>query len=142
MTAALFDTNIIIDALAGRQEASDELIAYEDAAISIITWIEIMTGTPADLRAQVEQFLADSALTIIPLTDDISAETATLRHIALQRVPKHRLKLPDAIIQATATLTGRLLITRNTTDFGGSGVRVPYELDGKGKVIHVLPPIR
>ncbi|MES2257672.1 MAG: PIN domain-containing protein [Pseudomonadota bacterium] len=140
MTAVLFDTNIIIDALNGRNEAAAELVAYDDAAISIITWIEVMTGIPVAIRAQVEQFLAESALTIIALSDDISAETAHIRHVALQEIPKRRLKLPDAVIQATANLTGRLLITRNTADFKGAGVRVPYEIDGVGNVINVLPP--
>ncbi|CAN7414790.1 PIN domain-containing protein [Pseudoduganella sp. LjRoot289] len=142
MTAVLFDTNIIIDVLAGRAEAREELIAYADAAISIITWIEVMTGTPADLRGQVKQFLSDSALTIIQLRDDIPAETANIRYTALHEIPKRRLKLPDAIIQATAKLTGRLLITRNITDFRGPGLRVPYEVDAIGNVTNILPPIQ
>ncbi|WP_255756887.1 hypothetical protein [Massilia sp. erpn] len=43
----MFDTNIIIDALDGVSEAAAELLTYEDAAISIVTWIEVMTGTGA-----------------------------------------------------------------------------------------------
>jgi hypothetical protein len=40
------------------------------------------------------------------------------------------MKLPDAIIQATAEGAGRVLITRNTRDFPAStpGVRIPYTL--------------
>ncbi len=41
-----------------------------------------------------------------------------------------RLKLPDAIVLATARVTGRALATRNTKDFrdGEPGVVVPYRL--------------
>lgn len=39
-----------------------------------------------------------------------------------------RLRLPDAIIYATARVHGRTLVTRNTRDFpeGEPGVDVPY----------------
>jgi hypothetical protein len=39
-----------------------------------------------------------------------------------------RIKLPDAIVWATAQTSDRLLITRNTKDFSAAepGVRVPY----------------
>ncbi|WP_228896137.1 PIN domain-containing protein [Pseudoduganella aquatica] len=83
MTAALFDTNIIIDALNGREAAAAELLAYSDAAISIITWIEVLTGMPAAVRPEVEQFLADAALTVVSLTGAISAETVRIRYAAL-----------------------------------------------------------
>lgn len=139
MSAVLFDTNIIIDALGGVNEAAAELLAYEDAAISIVTWIEVMTGTPASLETQVKQFLSDAALAILALSDDIAAETARIRQRALHETPKRRFKLPDAIIQAIANLSGRLLITRDTTDFKGPGVRVPYEIDSLGNVINILP---
>jgi hypothetical protein len=50
------------------------------------------------------------------------------RAIAIRRANK--IKLPDAIIQATAEVEGRVLITRNTRDFpaGVAGIRVPYVL--------------
>lgn len=139
MTTVLFDTNILIDALNGRNEAAAELVAYDDAAISIVTWIEVMTGIPLAIRAQVEQFIVESGMAIIALTDEIAAETAHIRHLALQEFPKRRLKLPDAIIQATANVTERLLVTRNTADFKGNGIRVPYEIDALGNVINLAP---
>ncbi len=140
MSAVLFDSNINIDALGGVTEAAAELLAHDDAAISIVTWIEVMTGTPASLEAQVKQFLADAALAILALSDDVAAETAHIRQSALQELPKRRLKLPDAIILATAHLSGRVIVTRDRTGFKGAGVRVPYEIDSRGNVINVLPP--
>ncbi|MCK5535578.1 MAG: hypothetical protein KAI79_02060 [Bacteroidales bacterium] len=40
----------------------------------------------------------------------------------------NKIKLPDAIIHATALVTERLLITRNTRDFSKSDptIRIPY----------------
>ena len=41
-----------------------------------------------------------------------------------------KIKLPDAIILATAEVERRVLITRNTRDFlaGARGIRVPYTI--------------
>jgi predicted nucleic acid-binding protein len=46
--------------------------------------------------------------------------------VALRR--DRRVKLPDAVIWATARSMGALLVTRNTKDFPADdpGVRVPY----------------
>jgi hypothetical protein len=43
---------------------------------------------------------------------------------------QRKLKLPDAIILATAQTADRLLITRNTRDFPADdpSVRIPYRL--------------
>ena len=43
---------------------------------------------------------------------------------------ERRLKLPDALIWATARRHGSLLVTRNTKDFpkDDPGVRVPYSI--------------
>jgi predicted nucleic acid-binding protein len=43
---------------------------------------------------------------------------------------KHRVKLPDAIVWASAQAHSLLLVSRNTKDFSADypGVRVPYEL--------------
>ena len=42
----------------------------------------------------------------------------------------HRLRLPDAIIWATARVAGAVLVTRNTKDVpaGDPAVRVPYSV--------------
>ena len=43
---ALFDTNILIDYLNGRDEAQRELAAYRQRLISIVTWMEVLAGVP------------------------------------------------------------------------------------------------
>ena len=46
MVKALFDTNILIDYLRGIPAAREELDRYETRAISVITWMEVLTGAP------------------------------------------------------------------------------------------------
>ena len=60
--------------------------------------------------------------------DELDAEIAA-RAAGLRR-ERLRLRLPDAVILATAMLRGRVLVTRNTKDFPANmpGIRVPYIL--------------
>ncbi|MCB1749347.1 MAG: PIN domain-containing protein, partial [Gammaproteobacteria bacterium] len=50
--------------------------------------------------------------------------------IAVELRRRHRLRLPDAIVWASARHAGALLVTRDTRDFPDDdpGVRVPYRL--------------
>jgi len=117
--AVLFDTNILIDYLQGLPAAKAECDRYSDRAISIVTWMEVMAGTTYANEQDVRDFLINFAT--IALTPAI-AELA----VAIRR--KRKLKLPDAIIKATAEDSARLLITRNTRDFAEHtpGIRIPY----------------
>jgi hypothetical protein len=53
-----------------------------------------------------------------------------------------KIALPDAIIQATANIKNLTIITRNTKDFKGVRVRIPYELKTTSfvSVVNVDPP--
>ena len=121
MVAALFDTNILIDHLNAAPEADVEIDRYEDRAISVVTWIEVMAGAGADLAEETRVYLGGYAL--IGLDDRIAEQAVSIRQ-------SRRLKLPDAVIWATAKTTGRLLVTRNIKDFPADepGVRTPYRL--------------
>ncbi len=121
MVGALFDTNILIDHLNAVPQASAEIDRYDDRAISIITWIEVMAGVEDGLVQPTRSYL--DGYTVESLDDDIAECAVTLRKM-------RRLKLPDAVIWATAQTTGRLLVTRNTKDFPADepGVRAPYTL--------------
>ncbi len=120
--ADLFDTNILIDHLNGIAKASRELKRSADPAISVITWIEVMTGaaSPGE-EAILRSFLAN--FTTLPVTAQV-AERAAINRRQL------RIKLPDAIILATAETASRQLVTRNTKDFPPNtpSVRVPYRI--------------
>jgi len=121
MVRVLFDTNILIDYLNGVPEAKAELDQFEQKAICVITWMEVMVGTTPETAAGTQAFLADfEHLTI----DDRVAERA----VYIRQTK--RVKLPDAIVWAAAQVNDRLLVTRNTKDFSASepGVRIPYQI--------------
>jgi predicted nucleic acid-binding protein len=118
---AVFDTNIIIDALNGIPKADAEYGRYEHVFISRITWMEVLVGAQEDdtlLRDFMETHFEIVAL------DLAVAETA----IQLRR--SHHLRLPDAIIWATAQTQEAVLVTRNTKDFNPKweGIRIPYKI--------------
>lgn len=118
----VFDTNILIDYLNGIAEAARELDRYPAAAISTITWMEVMHGAEGESEEKtLRSFLARFQQVAV---DPAIAETAFL----LRR--RQRIRLPDAIIWATARRQGTLLITRDTKDFPEEepDIRVPYRL--------------
>lgn len=121
MVKALFDTNILIDFLNGADEARDELRHYATPAISVITWMEIMVGANAETEAALRAFL--SSFDVVGLDPTVAEAAVELRR-------RHRMRLPDAIVWASARARGALLVTRNTKDFPADdpGVRVPYTL--------------
>jgi hypothetical protein len=117
----LFDTNILIDHLSGIDLAGVEIGRYQDRAISLITWMEVMAGSNAADEARIRAFL--TAFRCLPITPEVAEAAFTVRK-------QRKLKLPDTIILATAETADRLLITRNTRDFPADdpAVRVPYRL--------------
>ena len=122
LVKALFDTNILIDLLNGRSEANTEAGLYSSLSISRISWIEVLTGVrDADEQKRVEDLL--SFFEMAELNEGVAREAITLRR-------QHRLKLPDAIIWASAKLRDNLLVTRNSRDFpiDDPGIRVPYQI--------------
>jgi predicted nucleic acid-binding protein len=116
---ALFDSNILIDYLNGIPEAKLEMDLYDRKSISIVTWIEVMAGT--DALDEVPTRVALAEFNLIPLSSTVAELAFTLRRDS-------RMKLPDAMIFATAQSTGLLFVTRNTRDFDSTDpqVRVPY----------------
>lgn len=121
MVKALLDTNVLIDFLGGIPAAKAEMARYDDKAISVITWMEVLVGTPPGLEQATRDFLEGFELVVL---DPEIAERA----VAIRR--EHRLKLPDAIILASAQVRARLLVTRDAKGFPADdpGVRVPYEV--------------
>ncbi len=121
MVKALFDTNIIVDFLNAVPEARRELRRYETKAVSIITWMEVMVGAEPDVIAATRTVLG--RFDLVALDTEIAERAVALRKA-------HRIKLPDAVIWASAQHCGMLLVTRNTKDFpaGDPGVRHPYAI--------------
>ncbi len=122
---ALFDSNILIDYLNGFVQAKQEIERYSVKLISTITWMEVMVGTSKQDELKVRRFL--SQFEQVSVTPDVSERSVEIRRESLL---KSKIRLPDAIIQASAEVENALLITRNTKDFleDDPAVRVPYTL--------------
>lgn len=119
---ALFDTNILIDYLKGIEPAQEELARYRQPLISIVTWVELQAGVRDEAESDVvEMFLRD--FKVVDLTRAIARDAAGIRQA-------WRIRVPDALIWASARHESALLVTRNTRDFPADepGIRVPYQL--------------
>ena len=121
MGPVIFDTNILIDNLLGVVDATEELTNQSLRSISVITWMEVMAGATPSSEFPLREFLDE--FTIIEIDDRVKERAVVIRR-------ERRLKLPDAIILATAQVNGLTLVTRNTKDFRPDepGIRVPYTI--------------
>jgi len=77
--------------------------------ISVITKIEVLRFNPTGDTYQILENFVDSS-TVFDLNDLVVNETILICR-------SHRIKLPDAIIAATAMVYALTLITRNVSDF-------------------------
>ena len=118
---ALFDTNILIDYLNGIEAAREELDRYETGLISVVSWMEVMVGAEEGEAATIRAFLAQFQQ--VPLTGEIAEMAVDIRR-------QTKVRLPDAIIWASARSENALLVSRNTKDFppDSPGVRMPYKV--------------
>jgi predicted nucleic acid-binding protein len=119
---SLLDTNILIDYLAGIEAARDELGHSNDPLISVVSWMEVQVGARNDDELEtLRRFLLQ--FEVAELTREIAGLAIGIRR-------QRRIRLPDAIIWATAEFHGCLLVTRNTRDFPANDplVRVPYRV--------------
>lgn len=117
---ALIDSDVLLDFLDGFPAAATELARYSERQISIISWMELMAGARSLRDEEIRrEFLAH--FRIVPLTEPVAEEAVKLRR-------KYGMKLPDAIIWATAVTESCLLVSRNKKDFPANqpGMRFPY----------------
>jgi predicted nucleic acid-binding protein len=119
---AVFDTNILVDYLGGSEAARGELARYRVRLISIITAIELMAGA-RDAREEAAIRGLLSSFEILELSAEIAQEAVVIRK-------ELRLKIPDAIVYATARTQGCLLVSRNTRELKSDwpDIRIPYQL--------------
>lgn len=102
----ILDSNIIIYLSQGRIAVDDLIFENTNYSISAITYMEVM-GYQFDSKA--EEKIVQSLLnlfTIIYIDDKISRKTVEIRK-------KNKIKLPDAIICATAIIYNATLYTND-----------------------------
>ena len=111
----IWDTNTVIYYLqqqfpSAAEKFIDDSLKESQPCISAITEIELLcwkTASKSDLDI-LNDFIADAL--VVELEQPIKIKTAEIRKT-------HKIKLPDAIIAATALVHDLTLLTRNTGDF-------------------------
>lgn len=106
MARVVLDTDVLIDHLVDPSRALPTSLV-SDAAYSSITRAELFSGENTD-----ESVLEDLLVNFEEIVVDrlVAEEAGRIRRIA-------KIKLPDALIAATAIVTKRALVTRNVRDF-------------------------
>lgn len=113
--AYILDTNIVIYFLDGKlPEKSLDFVETRlnksGSILSVITKIELLGWQAPSAQATqvIDQFVRESK--IILLSEEIVEKTIEIRR-------NYRIKLPDAVIAATAKVYDYVLISRNDGDF-------------------------
>ena len=123
----LFDTDILIDHLKGKAEATSVLQDCIHAKIllacSVITRIELLSGMRPEEESKLERFLA--GFEKIDVTDKI-AKSAGLYMNKYRK--SHGINMADAIIAASTKHTDSKLYTLNTKHYPMSDIEAvkPY----------------
>ena len=119
----LLDSVILIDHFNGLAAATEYLSANQaDAAVSVITRAEVLTG--------FEQRAAGKAARFLDCFPTLGIDQATADLAAALR-GDHGWKLPDAFQAAIAQQHGLRLVTRNARDFPPQRYRfviIPYHV--------------
>lgn len=117
----MIDSNILIyhfaDDIPATEQDEIKSIFKKSFNISVITKIEFLgwkRHTESGLK-EATDFLQESR--VIYIDEDIASKTIELRK-------NHSIKLPDALIAATALNGDYILVTRNESDFKNLGLQI------------------
>lgn len=110
----MLDTNVLIFASKGRIDVGQLLQQYDSFCVSIITFMEVYSY---EFQHEAEKQLIDelfAALEVVDINRLIAEQTIIYRKNKVKKI-----KLPDAIILATAKHMGAALVTDDWDDFRG-----------------------
>ena len=126
--SAVFDTSLVIDYLRGVKRAQEVFAQYPDRAITVGTWVEVMTAAPQRFEPQTREFLrgferlaineaiADRALALIQqhpqlnIGHAIAWATAQINSAVYISVDLPPLAAPDPTVCVTYRAADRLAI--------------------------------
>ena len=103
----LLDTNAVIALLKGNKNILDKIDGIENIAISVISHIEFLSFSNL---SEIDKLLFSKFKEQIEVIDVNTQNTVLIKTIILIR-KTYKLKLPDAIIAASAITSDALLIT-------------------------------
>ena len=114
MGTYLMDTNVGIDLLGGLLSSKvikwlDNQILESNISISVINEIELLGFNMTSVEAEDLQDLVNNVI-VLELSRNIVNQTIQLKKIK-------KMKLPDAIIAATALVHNLTIVSRNKSDF-------------------------
>ncbi len=108
----IFDSNVIIFFSKGKIDIAELSAKYEELCVSIITYVEVYAYEFEDKKekALIDRFFEN--VEIIEVNRKIAAQAILYRKSKTKKI-----KLPDAIILASAKYISADLITDDTADF-------------------------
>lgn len=108
----IFDSNLIIYAARPEYPGLRRLIAARSPAVSAVSVVEVLGYHKLSTldRSQFEAFFAASE--VLPVSGAVVTRAVVLRQA-------RKMSLGDALVAATALVSGRELFTRNVKDFQG-----------------------
>jgi len=107
---AILDSNVIIDAVRNLIDIERSIFQFKDIYISLITYIEVLGY---NFKDENEKLLTSQILGMfVIINPDVEIADLTIRYRKMKKI-----KVPDAIILATAKKLNAILLTSNIADF-------------------------
>ncbi|HZK97437.1 MAG TPA: type II toxin-antitoxin system VapC family toxin [Prolixibacteraceae bacterium] len=107
---AILDSNVIIDAVRNLIDIERSIFQFGQVYISLITYIEVLGY---NFKDESEKLLTSQILGMFEIINpDIEIADLTISYLKMKKI-----KVPDAIILATAKKLNAILLTSNIADF-------------------------
>lgn len=117
----IFDSCILIDALKNHVEARRLIVMNRERAISVVTRSEVLAGADTEAAQRTARALLGRFVNI--------EVDAALADLAGHGRREHRLKLPDALVLASAQSRGVGVVTRDRALARAAGTVPAYIVD-------------